>query len=352
MNNLSSDQLLGEMAAGRTLLDVRSPAEFEHGHIPGAVNLPLFSNDERAEVGTIYKQKSAELAMLRGLEIVGPKMADLVRGAANFSPEKKVAVHCWRGGQRSRSVAWLLGMTGFDVKILEGGYKKFRQSGADFFENNELKLLVLGGKTGSGKTKILSALTKKGAQVIDLEALAHHKGSAFGSLGELEQPSVEQFENRLFFAARSQNPARPVWVENESHSIGKIFIPNGFWEKMKVAPIFVVEVPDAERVKNLCADYADQPIDGLKKAFSNIEKKLGGQHFKSAIEALDRGEMAEAAEIALVYYDKTYLFGLDKSGANVLKKTVFDGFDLHEICAACFEFERRTADGERRTADG
>lgn len=340
MNNLNVAEVLAEMSEGRTLIDVRSPGEFEHGHIMGAVNLPLFSNEERAEVGTIYKQKGPEPAMLRGLEIVGPKMADLVRKAEAFSKNKKIAVHCWRGGQRSRSVAWLLATTGFDVKILRGGYKNFRGEAARFFAETDIKLIVLGGKTGSGKTKILKKLAEKGAQVIDLEAFAHHKGSAFGSLGEAEQPTVEMFENRLFLALRTLDPGRPVWIENESHSIGKIFIPNDFWKKMKAAPIFVMEIPDSERVKNLCADYADQPIDGLKKAFSNIEKKLGGQHFKAAVEALDRGEMSLAAEIALVYYDKTYQFGLDKSGDNVLEKRFFDTFDRDEISEACLDFEK------------
>jgi tRNA 2-selenouridine synthase len=187
----------------RVLIDVRSPAEFARAHIPNAHSLPLFNDEERAKVGTMYKQMSPEAALLKGLEIVGPKMSGFVKKAIKWSPDRKVIVHCWRGGKRSGSVAWLLKFAGFDVLTIEGGYKNYRQTVLQSFDNQLLKnMIILGGKTGSGKTYILKELEKRGEQIIDLEGLANHKGSAFGWIGENQQPTTEHFENLLHDALR------------------------------------------------------------------------------------------------------------------------------------------------------
>jgi tRNA 2-selenouridine synthase len=332
---LTLPELFSEMADGRVLLDVRSPGEYLSGHIKSAITLPLFSDAERAEVGTIYKQRSKEKAFLRGLEIVGPKMAWLVTQAQRFAKNKKVVVQCWRGGQRSRSVAWLLSTAGFDVAILEGGYKTYRKAAIDFFENNDLKLLVLGGKTGSGKTKVLNQIGRNGAQVIDLEALAHHKGSAFGALGELPQPTSEHFENQLFHLARTLDFEKIVWVENESQAIGSVYMPHSFMKKIKSAPVVNLEIDLESRVQNLLEDYAEQDLDGLRQSFKNIEKKLGGQHLKTALDALDVGDMATAARIGLIYYDKTYQFGLDARPLESVRGLKFEKFELEKIALAC-----------------
>lgn len=334
---VSIEEILTDLAAAVPLLDVRSPGEFRQGHVPGAVSFPLFEDVERAEVGTLYKQVGPENAMLRGLEFVGPKMAGFVREASEIATKKQVNVHCWRGGKRSGSVAWLLQTSGFEVKTMVGGYKNYRLAALHFFENTEFKLLILGGRTGVGKTKVLQKLAALGEQIIDLESLAHHKGSAFGALGEEEQPTVEQFENELFAAARQLDFSKRIWVENESHAIGRVFIPTGFWKKMKVAPLLNLEIPLAERVKNLCVDYADQPTDGLRQAFKNIERRLGGQHLKTALEALDRGDMAVAAEIALFYYDKTYQHCLETNKSPLIRAIEFSVFEPMEIARGCVE---------------
>ncbi|MBK8554971.1 MAG: tRNA 2-selenouridine(34) synthase MnmH [Lewinellaceae bacterium] len=215
----------------RVLLDVRSPGEYAQGHIPGAFSFPLFSDEERARVGTTYKQANPEAALLLGLDLVGPKMGHFVVEALKLSRNKKLAVHCWRGGQRSKSMAWLLRLAGCDVVTLNGGYKAFRHEALDQYHLHPYNLRVVGGRTGSGKTKVLQALRDMGEQIIDLEGLAHHKGSAFGAIGEQEQPSVEQFENDLFFALRALDPQKRIWIENESRSIGRVYIPTGFGTK-------------------------------------------------------------------------------------------------------------------------
>jgi len=322
-------------ATGRVLLDVRSPGEYAQGHIPGAFSFPLFSDEERAQVGTVYKQQGNEQAMLLGLRFVGPKMEDFVRKAAKLAPERRLAVHCWRGGQRSGSMAWLLRQAGFDVVTLRGGYKQYRQYVLAQFEQADLPMLVIGGKTGTGKTKILHALQDFGEQVIDLEGLAHHKGSSFGSIGEAPQPTVEQFENDLFNAISALDHSRRTWVENESRSIGRVFVPEGFWKYMRRAPLYNIEVPQHDRIQNLVADYAGCAAQELEAAFFRIEKKLGGQHLKSALEALGAGNYAGAAEIALKYYDKTYRHGLENTSAASVHLLDFETGDPVSIALAC-----------------
>lgn len=321
--------------ADRVLLDVRSPGEYAQGHIPGAVRFPLFTDEERAQVGTAYKQQSQEAAMLLGLRIVGPKMEGFVREAQKLAPDRRLAVHCWRGGQRSQSMAWLFRQGGFDVVTLHGGYKQYRQFVLAGFETTDLPLIVIGGKTGTGKTKILRALRDLGEQIIDLEALAHHKGSAFGSIGEAPQPTVEQFENDLYEAMSRLDPARRVWVENESHSIGRVYIPEGFWRQMRRAPLFNIEVPQPVRIQNLVSDYVGISSPELEAAFRRIEKKLGGQHLKAALEALQQNDYAAAAEIALHYYDKTYRHGLENNPSPDIRMLQFEHGDPMSIAQAC-----------------
>ncbi|MEQ1747366.1 MAG: tRNA 2-selenouridine(34) synthase MnmH [Saprospiraceae bacterium] len=323
----------------RVLLDVRSPGEHTQGHIPGAVNFPLFTDAERAEVGTAYKQQSQETALLLGLRIVGPKMEGFVRDAKELAPQRRLAIHCWRGGQRSQSMAWLLRQAGFDVVTLDGGYKNYRQHVLAGFEEKILPLIVVGGKTGTGKTKILHALRDQGEQIVDLEALACHKGSSFGSIGEAPQPTVEQFENNLFEAVSRLDPAQRVWVENESHSIGRLYIPDGFWRQLRAAPLYNIKVPQACRIQNLVTDYVGHSATELEEAFLRIEKKLGDQNLKTAIEALHRSDYAAAAEIALHYYDKTYHYGLETSASPEIRTLEFDHGEPGQIARACREAE-------------
>jgi tRNA 2-selenouridine synthase len=319
------------MSADRPVLDVRSPGEFNHGHIPGAISFPLFTDDERAQVGTFYKQKGGEPAFILGLQFVGPKMAGFVQSAIKLAPGRKVAVHCWRGGQRSGSMAWLLQQAGFDVVTMAGGYKAYRNHVLHHFAEQRLDLRIVGGKTGTGKTKILHALRDLGEQIIDLEGIACHKGSAFGFIGERPQPTVEQFENDLHQVFEALDPARPVWLENESHSIGRVFIPDGLWGQMKTAPLFHVEIPEPDRIRNLLADYVIEHTADLQLAFQKIASKLGGLRLKNALAALQEGDFAAAATIALEYYDKTYQHCLDNNVSPDIRKLLFEHGDAVEI---------------------
>jgi len=311
-------QALFEFSNDRVLIDVRTPDEYAHGHIPGAVNLPLFTNEERAVIGTLYKQSSPSAALLKGLDFVGGKMSDFVRQASRLAPNRKVTLHCWRGGKRSGSMAWLLGFADFDVAVLQGGYKAYRQYLLQALGEPRFGIIILGGHTGSGKTEVLHELQRQGEYILDLEALAHHKGSTFGALGELPQPTVEQFENDLFEAFRQLPAGARVWIEDESQSIGRVYLPPGFWRQMNAAPMVRMDMPLDIRVNKLVVTYAAFPKTELIEAFERIRKRLGGQHIKAAVEAIEQDDFAAAAEIALRYYDKAYAMTQSKRASELI----------------------------------
>lgn len=296
------------------VIDVRSPAEFTLGHIPGAVNAPLFDDDERARVGTTYKQTGRREAMLVGMRCLGPRLGDFserllaIAGAAG----NRALVHCWRGGMRSASVAWLMETFGCRVATLEGGYKAFRRWVLDGFELPR-SIRVVAGLTGSGKTDVLRELSARGEQTIDLEALAHHKGSAFGGLGRPPPPTQQQFENRLALEWRAASPERPLWIEDESRHIGRIGLPHAIWRHKQMGIFHVVEVPDEERVRLLCRDYAGHSREELTGRIRAIDKRLGGDRVREAVEAVEAGDAATACRILLAYYDKAYRHCLERA---------------------------------------
>ena len=223
------------ITAGNPIIDVRTPAEFAAGNIPGAINIPLFTNDERAEVGTLYKQVSQRSAFLRALDIVGPKMSELVKQASAIKYNDKLIIQCWRGGMRSESVAWLLNTAGIPATKVVGGYKGFRRYAASII-NKDWKFRVITACTGSGKTELLLKLKEMGEQTIDLEGLANHKGSVFGGMGHTPQPTTEQFENDLFWAIKDFDVNRTIWVEDESACIGHVYVPQEFYKRMHFSP--------------------------------------------------------------------------------------------------------------------
>lgn len=287
------------------IVDVRSPGEFVHGHIPGAINIPVFDDEERAQVGTTYKQKSREKAIELGLKIVGPKLAGLKEQAIAASIDGKILVHCWRGGMRSGKMAEYFEEAGLSAQLLVGGYKTYRHHVLESFAN-KLNIVLLAGETGSGKTEILKHLADAGEQVIDLEEFASHRGSSFGAIGMNPQPTAENFENNLFVALKKIDPTKRLWLEAESRSIGRIFIPAPFWEQMQAAPVYRLQVPFETRVQRLVIDYGSFPIEILQEALDRIKKRLGGLDHKNASEALQRGDIAEFIRFALRYYDKAY----------------------------------------------
>lgn len=318
---LTPDEFLVQSSEG-IILDVRTPDEYAAGHIPGAVNFPLFSNEERVVVGTLYVQQSREAAIERGLEFVGPKMTQFVREARRLADGRTIYLHCWRGGMRSGSMAWLLRTAGLKVKLLEGGYKAYRQSFMRLLSDNDWQIIVLGGSTGCGKTEILRALAAQGEQVLCLEGLAHHKGSVFGAMGELPQPTSEQFVNDLHTVFRTFDPARPIWCEGESESIGKVFIPVDLFARMLAAPLVLIDMPTPLRVEHIMKGYGCFPAEDLVAAFRRIERRLGGGPAIEAIRAVESGDLPTAITIALRYYDKAYTKSFTKKWNIVATLTV------------------------------
>jgi tRNA 2-selenouridine synthase len=268
------------------IIDARSEGEFELGHLPNAQNIPILNNEERVVVGTIYKEKGAEKATLKGFELVGPRFHLIQKEALKKFPSKKIITYCWRGGMRSQILSWLLEMIGFEVFRLEGGYKTYRNYTYQLVRR-DWKLIVLGGKTGTGKTRILHELKIQGEQTIDIEGLANHKGSSFGSIGQPPQPSVEQFENLFAEQLREMDPQIPIWVENESRKIGRLILADRFYEQMIQSPLINIQKSEAERIQLIAEEYSKLPPDELKAAVNRLSKRLGGLRTTQAIAAIE-----------------------------------------------------------------
>lgn len=298
------------------ILDVRSPVEFGHGHIPEALNFPLLDDAEREEIGICYKERGRAAAVELGFDLVGPKLGDLVRRAAEIAPEKKVRIHCWRGGMRSRGVAWCLQTAGFRVVTLDGGYKSYRRRVRETVSLPR-RIQLLGGLTGTGKTRILTALAEAGEQVLDLEGLANHRGSNFGGLGMPPQPSTQHFENLIAEQFIRFDPDRPVWIEAESGRIGTCWIPEDLFRLMKAAPVIEIIRPVEERLDILTEMYGQAEPAELIDATIRITKYLGGERAGAAVELIRQKNLRGACRIILEYYDRSYSADLKRRSMNV-----------------------------------
>jgi tRNA 2-selenouridine synthase len=319
-----------QLRAQFPVIDVRSEGEFEAGHVQGAVNIPILNNQERVIVGTTYKDQGQQEAIREGFRLVGPRLAEMIRATEIVSNGKEILVHCWRGGMRSNNFCQFAGMAKIRSHSLEGGYKAYRQLALESFKK-PLQILLLTGCTGSGKSEVLRSLAEKGEQILDLEGLAHHKGSAFGGLFMPSQPTTEQFQNDLFEEIAKLDPSKRVWVEDESLAIGKIFLPDQLWFRMNQSPMVQMDVSREVRIKRLVNEYgkADQQV--FLKIMEKITKKLGGQHFKAAREKLLQGDMASTIDILLSYYDKAYLESIRKRNDRVKLIEAWDGADAGEF---------------------
>ena len=295
------------------VIDVRSPKEYTHGHIPAAINLPVFSDDERAVVGTLYKNRGKEIATEKAVAYTEPKKEIMLKQVLELSDEnrKEVLVHCWRGGMRSGKFAEFISDHGVNVKLLIGGYKAYRNYLHDGLRR-PWKLVILGGMTGTGKTEILQELKELGHQVVCLESIARHRGSAFGRLGQDSQPSTEQFQNNLWEAWLSLDIERPVFVEDESQAIGSVRIPEELFVEMRISPVINLDMSRSLRADRLVEEYGKFDREGLKKAVINISRRLGRERADKAISDLDEGNLRDVAISTLRYYDKAYTFGLNK----------------------------------------
>lgn len=307
------------LAQHHLVLDVRSPGEYAHACIPGALSFPLFTDEERKVVGTTYKQHSREDAIKIGLDYFGPKMRAMVQQVEDILATRAqtigapahhtVLVHCWRGGMRSAAIAWLLDLYGFKVCTLAGGYKAFRHWALAQLAK-PYNLRVLGGYTGSGKTELLAQLAASGRNVVDLESIARHKGSAFGAMGQGPQPSQEMFENNLAVALSALPPGEPVWVEDESRRIGNINLPAGFWAAMRTSQLYFLDIPAEARLQHIVAGYGRYRKEELVANIMRIRKRLGGLATRESINCLIDDDVTGCFRILLRYYDKFYAHGL------------------------------------------
>ena len=299
------------------IIDVRSPIEYNHAHIPNAHNVYLFSDEERKNVGTIYKQIGSKEAFIKGLEYACEKMTDMLKSidniARNYNNTNKILMHCFRGGMRSESVAWLCSNYGYDVYVLDGGYKRYRNYVLNSFEK-KYRIYLLTGKTGSGKTLILKKLKNKGYNIIDLEQIAKHKGSAFGWIGEEEQPSQEQFENILSFELLKYDSDSILWFEDESLLIGRRAIPKPLFNCMRDAEkIIYLDIPQECRAEYIVNTYGNYKIDDLRESMYRIKKRLGGERLKDSIQLLDSGKIYECVLNMLYYYDRAYKLSINEN---------------------------------------
>jgi len=300
-----------ELGRSFPIVDVRSPGEFADGHIPGAINIPIFNDEERAVVGTIYKSKGRLPAIERGLEIVGPKMADFARQASAIALANQLLVHCWRGGMRSESMAWLFERMDIKCFILQGGYKSYRNYLLEI-TGNIPHLIVIEGYTGSGKTEILHSLAKLGEQVIDLEKHANHRGSVFGGIEQEPQPTTQQFQNELLDLIVDFDLSKRVWIEGESQTVGRVFLPDPLWNSMNQAHNLEIFVPREARIKRVVAEYGALPEERMENAIISISKRLGDLRMREILTCYRDKKLNIVAEMLLEYYDQTYLYSREK----------------------------------------
>ena len=309
------------------LIDVRSPSEYYKGHMPNSINIPLFDNEERSIIGTIYKKQGREKAVIEGLKFLEKKMELLLDNLfINIDSHKNklgiknnelsIRIYCSRGGMRSQSISWLLEKYKFNPITLKGGYKTYRRWILDSF-SKKWNIVIIGGKTGTGKTKLLTLLEKYNYQTIDLEGFACHRGSTFGGLGMKEQPSNEQFENKIAEKLNSFISINKIFVEAESANIGKCKIPHEFFNQMKHSRRIEILRSESNRLDELIDTYSVFKKEELQESVLRIKKRLGPQRTKIALESINNEKWDLVCRSVLDYYDKCYEF--EKVGKTNIK---------------------------------
>lgn len=300
-----------DLLESHCIVDARTPLEFAEDHLPGAINVPLLSNEERVEIGTLYKQQGAHIARIRGLELTAGRFPQIVAGIAAAASDRPILVYCWRGGLRSKTIASILELTGYPVKQLTGGYKAFRNQVSAFFDNfvPSARLVVLHGMTGIGKTTLLGILAGRGESTVDLEGIACHRGSAFGSLGlSQEHLTQKRFETLLWDTFRKLPAGKTIYLEGESRRIGRMTLPGNLYEVMGESIKVWCTASLETRVKRLTAEYGLREYEaGLTEALDRIKKRLGGDKYAEIAGYLQRWEMEPfMTELIVSYYDKLY----------------------------------------------
>ncbi|GCL61069.1 tRNA 2-selenouridine(34) synthase MnmH [Pseudaquabacterium pictum] len=323
LRSLTPAEAAADLGGFDAILDARSPAEFAEDHLPGAVNWPVLDDEQRRIVGTLYVQTSALEARKLGATMVARNIADhLDRWIADKPRDWQPLVYCWRGGQRSGSLAWFLDQIGFRTAKLAGGYKGFRAVVRQDLEAwpARFQFRVLAGRTGSGKTRLLQALAAAGAQVLDLEGLAAHRGSILGGLPGQPQPTQKAFDNRLWQALRALDPARPVYVESESKKIGRLQVPEALIGQMHAqGEVLRVQMPDDARVQLLLEDYGffAQDVERFCQLLDGLVA-LRGKETVARWQAQARaGDWAAVfSDMMLQHYDPLYNRSMDRHYAS------------------------------------
>jgi tRNA 2-selenouridine synthase len=313
LQRIGVQEALAQLDRFHSVIDARSESEYAEDRLPSAVNWPSLKDEERRLVGTQYKQVSAFEARKMGAVLVARNIARHIEREVLTLPKNwKPLVYCWRGGQRSGAMALILSQIGFDVTVLEGGYKAFRQHIVQWLPEAgiHLPLVVLCGRTGSAKTRLLRTLAARGAQVLDLEALAVHRGSILGAEPDRDQPSQKAFEHALWLAIQQLDPQRPVFIESESRTIGRLRLPESLILRMRAAPCIHVDMPIESRVKFLCTDYAHFVADreALAKRLDALRVHQGHATVNAWQEALHQGRTPDVVHALLTqHYDPVYL---------------------------------------------
>ena len=309
---LRLDQFLTELDRFDLIIDVRSPAEFALDHIPGAVNYPVLNNEERAQIGTLYKQVSPFAAKKLGAALVSRNIAHhLENHLLELPREWRPLIYCWRGGERSGAFTHILNRIGWKAMQLEGGYQGFRRTVIDGLDlaAQQFTFQVICGMTGSGKTRVLQETQKYGAQILDLEALAIHRGSVLGNEPNIEQPSQTGFETALWNALRSLDSTKPVLVESESKKVGGVHIPDALMEKIRSGACIELRSSTQTRVSWLIHEYHHflSDTDNFKRKLALLTAHYGKVQIAQWSEAIDAGNFPELVEELLVkHYDPSY----------------------------------------------
>ena len=310
------DKALHWRRNGALLIDVRTPQEFAEATIPGAINLPLFSNAERRQVGTAYRQQGKKAARQLGVELVAPKIPGFVSSVEQLWGEEQgpLIVFCWRGGLRSQAMSAFLTLAGIPARQLRGGHKAFRRHVVDYFEQQQWPpIQVLRGLTGVGKTRVLQHLAHRGYPVVDLEGLANHRGSAFGALGLSPQPSQKMFEAALWDRLDGLKAAPYLVTEGESLHIGRLTVPKRFHQAMQVLPSLWLTASLETRIRAILDEYParDQRREQFKKPIAALKERLGRATVSELISLLDAGRWEDLVrELMVRYYDPLYMHTL------------------------------------------
>ena len=315
--NFKSNDLKEFRKTKGPLIDVRSPDEYYKGHMPNSINIPIFNNEERSIIGKKYKNFGREIAVREGFKIIENKIEKLIQELILFKDEflistggkflngENIKIYCARGGMRSQSMFWLLEKFKYQCVTLNGGYKTYRNWVLNCFKDKQ-KLIILGGKTGTRKTKILNKLKSLDYQILDFESLANHRGSSFGGLGMIEQPTNEQYENLISEDLDKFDKLKFIFVEAESPNIGKNRIPHELYNQMKNSKRIEILRDERIRIDELVNTYSKYDKNDLKESVLRISKRLGPQRTKSAIDSIDKEDWENVCKSVLDYYDRCY----------------------------------------------